>query len=100
MKLLVEGLACRPQRVAQLWLPNLPKKFKEVVSRLQKRQETKSLVRGVVMAEASLEQEECFALVTKVTNMYKVGVVNVSTSKMFSGFLRRSCRCGGGPPCV
>ena len=24
------------------------------------------------MAEASLEQEECFALVTKVTNMYKV----------------------------
>ena len=72
MKLLVEGLACRPQRVAQLWLPNLPKKFKEVVSRLQKRQETKRLVSGVVMAEASLEQEECFALVTKVTNMYKV----------------------------
>ena len=69
---MVEGLACRPQRVAQLWLPNLPKKFKEVVSRLQKRQETKRLVSGVVMAEASLEQEECFALVAKVTNMYKV----------------------------
>ena len=72
MKLLVEGLACRPQRVAQLWLPNLPKKFKEVVSRLQKREETKSLVGGVVMAEDSLQQEECFALASKVATMYKV----------------------------
>jgi len=72
VKLLVEGLACRPQRVAQLWLPNLPKKFKEVVSRLQKRQETKSLVSGVVMAEANLEEEKCFALAGKVAAMYKV----------------------------
>ena len=72
VKLLVEGLACRPQRVAQLWLPNLPKKFKEFVSRLQKRQETKSLVSGVVMAEANLEEEKCFALAGKVAAMYKV----------------------------
>ena len=70
VKLLVEGLACRPQRVAQLWLPNLPKKFKEVVSRLQKRQETKSLVSGVVMAVANLEEEKCFALAVKVAAMY------------------------------
>jgi len=72
VKLLVEGLTCRVQRVAQLWLPNLPKKFKELMSRLQKRQETKGLVGGVVMAEASLKQEECFALARKVANMYKV----------------------------
>ena len=85
MKLLVEGLACRPQRVSQLWLPNLPKKFKEVVSRLQKREETKSLVGGVVMAEDSLQQEECFALASKVAAMYKVSGYLVDIwMKMFS----------------
>ena len=45
------------------------------MSRLQKRQETKGLVGGVVMAEASLKQEECFALARKVANMYKVGEI-------------------------
>ena len=42
------------------------------MSRLQKRKETKSLVGGVVMAEAGLEQDECFVLASKVANMYKV----------------------------
>ena len=95
MKLLVEGLACRPERVAQLWLPSLPKKFKEVVSRLQKRPETKSMVSRVVMAEADLEQEKCFALASKVAAMYKVRDSEVGFSKRFPGFLRRSRRCGG-----
>ena len=86
VKLLVEGLACRPQRVAQLWLPNLPKKFKEVVSRLQKMQETKSMVGGVLMAEASLDQEKCFALASKVAAMYKV---RLDTSRQFLKFVSR-----------
>ena len=94
VKLLVEGLTCRAQRVAQLWLPNLPKKFKELMSRLQKRQETKGLVGGVVMAEASLEQEECFALASKVASMYKVRgilvILKTHIKNMFAGFLRRS----------
>ena len=68
----MEGLVCRPQRVGQIWLPNLPKKFKEVVSRLQKTQETKKLVAGVVMVDDNLEQKECFALADKVAAMYKV----------------------------
>ena len=55
----MEGLVCRPQRVGQIWLPNLPKKFKEVVSRLQKTQETKKLVAGVVMVDDNLEHQEC-----------------------------------------
>ena len=69
---MVEGLVCRPQRVGQIWLPNLPKKFKEVVSRLQKTQETKKLVAGVVMVDDNLEHKECFALADKVAAMYKV----------------------------
>ena len=70
---MVEGLVCRPQRVGQIWLPNLPKKFKEVVSRLQKTQETKKLVAGVVMVDDNLEHKECLALADKVAAMYKVG---------------------------
>ena len=69
----MEGLVCRPQRVGQIWLPNLPKKFKEVVSRLQKTQETKKLVAGGVMVDDNLEHQECFALADKVAAMYKVG---------------------------
>jgi len=72
VKLLVEGLVGRPQRVGQIWLPNLPKKFKEVVSRLQKTQETKMLVARVVMVDENLEHQECFALADKVAAMYKV----------------------------
>ena len=68
----MEGLVCRPQRVGQIWLPNLPKKFKEVVSRLQKTQETKMLVARVVMVDENLEHQECFALADKVAAMYKV----------------------------
>ena len=71
----MEGLVCRPQRVGQIWLPNLPKKFKEVVSRLQKTQETKRLVAGVVMVDENLEHQDCFALADKVAAMYKVGDV-------------------------
>ena len=71
----MEGLVGRPQRVGQIWLPNLPKKFKEVVSRLQKTQETKKLVAGVVMVDDNLEHQDCFALADKVAAMYKVGDV-------------------------
>ena len=84
---MVEGLVCRPQRVGQIWLPNLPKKFKEVVSRLQKTQETKKLVAGVVMVDDNLEHKECFALADKVAAMYKVGdiIEEVEVFNLFPG---------------
>ena len=82
----MEGLVCRPQRVGQIWLPNLPKKFKEVVSRLQKTQETKQLVAGVVMVDDNLEHKECFALADKVAAMYKVEDV-IEEVEVFNFFL-------------
>ena len=84
----MEGLVCRPQRVGQIWLPNLPKKFKEVVSRLQKTQETKKLVAGVVMVDDNLEHKECFALADKVAAMYKVGdiIEEFEVFNLFPGF--------------
>ena len=84
---MVEGLVCRPQRVGQIWLPNLPKKFKEVVSRLQKTQETKKLVAGVVMVDDNLEHKECFALADKVAAMYKVRdiIEEVEVFNLFPG---------------
>jgi len=72
VKVVVEALTTRPDTVGQLWIPNLQKKFKEFVSRFEKRLETKGLVSRTLMLSPDVELEECFTLGKRLATMYEV----------------------------
>ena len=96
--MLVDSVACRPERVAQVWLPDTQqKKFKELVSRLHeivvvhpaplwtvllwlsvqvsrldKRVETRHLVQQCLLLEPGLEEEQALLLAGRLATMYQV----------------------------
>lgn len=73
VKVLVDSVACRPERVAQVWLPDTQqKKFKELVSRLDKRVETRHLVQQCLLLEPGLEEEQALHLAGRLATMYQV----------------------------